>query len=143
MSRNHAQHLKICNNRRYEGTINERLSSVVVVNDYSQHEAVGIYPDEIKLFCEKLLEVPEIKEELETIINQDLKLKFERATKKLNTYVNVLEKGIVAQLVKMTNIATNLKIQNDNANKILDEEPNHPNYACIELVNRLREVLKQ
>jgi hypothetical protein len=65
----HKGHLKVCNNRRDRGTNEDRLSSLVIVNDFGQHEAVGIYPDEITLLCEKLLEVPEVKEVMISLLS--------------------------------------------------------------------------
>jgi hypothetical protein len=49
--------------------------------------------------------------------NEQLKLKLERVTRKLDTDTNAIAK----QLVYMTNNATSLKIQIEKANKILEE----------------------
>jgi hypothetical protein len=64
---------------------------------------------------------------------ENLKKKLERVTQKLDTDTN----AVAAQLVKMTNLATDLQIQKDKANKILEEE-----YWLIEprCIRRLREV---
>jgi hypothetical protein len=48
---------------------------------------------------------------------ENLKKKLERVTQKLDTDTN----AVAAQLVKMTNLATDLQIQKDKVNKILDE----------------------